>query len=58
MKRSRWVRSEHECNQPAPGRRGAGSVWECRCGRRWRIVSVRTDGMYSHTRWAREADRD
>lgn len=51
MKRGRWVRSEHECNLPAAGNRAVGSIWQCRCGQQWRLVSKWHDLMIERTRW-------
>lgn len=50
--RSRWIKKVHECQQPIAGRRGLGSIWRCRCGKRWELTSKRVDGIREYVRWS------
>lgn len=49
--RGRWVKKAHECKHPVAGSRGVGSIWECKCGKRWEILRKQMVGPYEHVRW-------
>lgn len=45
VRRSRWIKEEHDCDRPDIGRRGPGSIWQCWCGKKWKVV------RYSGVNW-------
>lgn len=49
--RGRWFKKTHACNQPVAGSQGVGSVWECKCGQKWEILTKRMVGPYEHVTW-------
>jgi hypothetical protein len=37
-----WVHEAeqpHECDKPLADYQAVGSVWECECGKRWRVIA-------------------
>ena len=50
------LRGKHRCTPPADqwGRQGftRGDVWECECGRQWKVVDL--GGLWPRPTWGRK----
>lgn len=55
-----WIkakRNEHKCDYPkygVPHDTAVGDVWECKCGRQWRVESIKVIPGYPHSPDPRE----